>query len=139
MTDIKSVKEVLNLDNLSIPSFQRPYKWGTKSVIELLEDIEIDIISAERNKDFKYRIGTIILYKNSNDSKKEIIDGQQRLITLSLIYYFLDKSAQNTCKLLNESLTSEITKYNLYYNFQAIKEWFSLKDNNFKEKFFKCI
>ena len=70
MTDIKSVKEVLNLDNLSIPSFQRPYKWGTKSVIELLEDIEIAIISAERNKDFKYRFGTIILYKNSNDSKK---------------------------------------------------------------------
>ena len=53
MTDVKSVEEVLNLDNLSIPSFQRPYKWGTKSVIELLEDIEIAIISAERNKDFK--------------------------------------------------------------------------------------
>lgn len=65
MTDIKSVIEFLNLDNLSIPSFQRPYKWGTKSVIELLEDIEIAIISAERNKDFKYRIGTIILY-NAN-------------------------------------------------------------------------
>jgi uncharacterized protein with ParB-like and HNH nuclease domain len=38
---IIKVKELLTNDNLKIPSYQRPYKWTTKNVNQLIDDILI--------------------------------------------------------------------------------------------------
>ena len=58
--------ELLNMD-LDIPVYQRPYKWDTQNINDLLNDINNAIKDAERYGDsFKYRIGTIIMHKNAN-------------------------------------------------------------------------
>ena len=66
-----------------IPLLQRNYKWdvseGTVNAKKLLDDI----IVAKRNQKNEYTIGMITLYQNKNIV--QVIDGQQRLITLSLI------------------------------------------------------
>ena len=66
-----------------IPLLQRNYKWdvseGTVNAKKLLDDI----IVAKRNPENEYTIGMITLYQNKNIV--QVIDGQQRLITLSLI------------------------------------------------------
>lgn len=66
-----------------IPLLQRNYKWdvseGTVNAKKLLDDI----IVAKRNQENEYTIGMITLYQNKNIV--QVIDGQQRLITLSLI------------------------------------------------------
>ena len=44
----KSVFELITMDNLAIPDYQRPYKWNTKNVEELLTDISLAIWPAIR-------------------------------------------------------------------------------------------
>jgi len=66
--------------NMVIPNYQRPYKWIAKNVIQLLDDI-LDAKNANKET---YRIGTLILHR-INESTYNIVDGQQRTITLSML------------------------------------------------------
>ena len=88
---IVSVKELLS-KNITIPDYQRPYKWTRRNVIELLDDIQKAIADSQKKNNFKYRVGTVILFKNT-EGQYEVVDGQQRLITLSLICYALQCSS----------------------------------------------
>ena len=70
--------EICSVDSLPfndfvIPPYQRPYKWTAKNVNQLISDI---LAFKERKQ---YRLGTLVLH---ND---EIVDGQQRIITLALL------------------------------------------------------
>ena len=71
---IKSVGEI-PFDQLTIPPYQRPYKWTAKNVNQLITDI---ITFCSKNTK-QYRLGTLVLHNN------EIVDGQQRIVTLALI------------------------------------------------------
>ena len=73
-----------------IPSFQRPYTWEEKHCIRLIDDI-IDVARSSRPNHF---IGTILYRKpiiESGTSIRDIIDGQQRLTTISILFYAIDK------------------------------------------------
>ena len=48
--------------NLVIPNYQRPYKWMDKNIVELLLDIQKSMEESRKYANFKYRIGTVILY-----------------------------------------------------------------------------
>ena len=73
------------IDNvtLTIPEYQRPYKWTARNAIQLLDDI----IEAMNNNKEVYRVGTLILHKEQDCYN--IVDGQQRTITFSLLLYAL--------------------------------------------------
>lgn len=131
--DILSVEKLLGMD-LHIPSYQRPYKWGNQNVEDLLFDITNAISDAERHRDnFKYRVGTIILHKSEERVKAyDIVDGQQRIISLILIKKYLDEAFD--CSLLNESFPNKITQSNINKNYHFIRDWFALKDDAFKMK-----
>lgn len=78
------------IDNvrLSIPEYQRPYKWTARNSIQLLDDI----IEAKNNNKEVYRVGTLILHKDKDKKGQDrynIVDGQQRTITFSLLLYAL--------------------------------------------------
>jgi hypothetical protein len=66
--------------NLVIPNYQRPYKWTAKNAIQLLDDI----IDAKNENKETYRVGTLILHQEG-ESTYNIVDGQQRTITFSLL------------------------------------------------------
>lgn len=97
---------VLNLDALSsddnrhfplrIPPYQRPYAWGERQVRQLLHDLREAYRDPERKKQ-PYLMGTLILHKTDgeeNSAGSEIVDGQQRLITLSLLLISLNTNQQ---------------------------------------------
>lgn len=63
----------IDFDKLVVPPYQRPYKWTAKNVNQLISDI----ITFQNKR--QYRLGTLVLHNN------EIVDGQQRIITLFLI------------------------------------------------------
>lgn len=74
-----------------IPIYQRNYDWGTKECKQLLDDILRAGIEKNINAHF---IGSIVftkddLYTTSDINELMIIDGQQRLTTLTLIYIVL--------------------------------------------------
>lgn len=63
---------------LTIPNYQRPYKWTAKNANQLLQDIQ-EAMSANREI---YRVGTLILHHDNE--QYAIVDGQQRCITFPL-------------------------------------------------------
>lgn len=71
---IITIKELLSIKNLNIPSYQRPYKWTPKNIADLLEDINTAIQDAKKHKNFKYRIGTIIIHEDKREKKQNIVD-----------------------------------------------------------------
>ena len=75
--------EDLEYDRFTIPSYQRPYKWSVKNVNQLIDDI----ITFCGQGTQEYRLGTLVLHKSSKEpcSEMNIVDGQQRSITLLLL------------------------------------------------------
>ena len=76
---IRSTHDILS-QSLLIPGYQRPYRWTTANVCQLLDDIKCSQVEGK----LEYRIGTIILYHNEQ-GQLEIVDGQQRLTTILLL------------------------------------------------------
>ena len=119
---ILKIDDVFKL-NLSIPDYQRPYKWTIKHVQQLLDDL----LTHFRNQQQVYRIGTVVIHKYNEENKEtqkieeklDIVDGQQRLITLSLLLHSL--GGKN--KLLEKKLTHSISKNNVIENYQCIKNY----------------
>jgi len=129
--DIISVNALLER-NLIIPEYQRPYKWTIKNVSDLLDDISIAIKEKEKFNDFKYRIGTVILYEKKageNRCEYEIVDGQQRIITLLLLKIVLEKDTRFECSLLHSNFKSKESQKNINTNYLFIKDWFYKDDD----------
>ncbi|WP_311276895.1 DUF262 domain-containing HNH endonuclease family protein [Methylobacterium sp. WCS2018Hpa-22] len=65
-----------------IPSYQRPYAWEVDQASELLDDL-CDF--CENSNDDGYFLGSIVLIKSEGIPCSEVIDGQQRLTTLTIL------------------------------------------------------
>lgn len=65
-----------------IPDYQRPYAWGKEQVGQLLDDL---VEALERDSGEPYFLGSVVLVKRKGESLAEIIDGQQRLTTLTIL------------------------------------------------------
>lgn len=81
-----TINELLNLnkDKYIIPIYQRNYAWGDDEISLLIQDLWN---AYEKNKN-NYYIGSLVIYKREN-GYLEVIDGQQRLTTLTLIMHYL--------------------------------------------------
>ena len=83
----------------SIPTYQRPYAWTTEETEELLDDV---LAFADRDPDRDaaqvhalppYFLGSVVLIKAPNDPRADVVDGQQRLTTLSVLFAALRELA----------------------------------------------
>ncbi len=123
---ILTVKELLSDRSLAIPLYQRPYKWTGKNVNQLFNDI------ATHKDKSSYRLGTIVFHQE--EDRKNIVDGQQRTITLLLAVRALstlrkDKLDRKDLKehlsllerdMISPSFKSEISKANIHSNYLEI-------------------
>ncbi|MBC6443297.1 MAG: DUF262 domain-containing protein [Rhodobacteraceae bacterium] len=66
----------------SIPAYQRPYAWETPHVEDLLADLR----EAMTSSDEFYFLGSIVLVKQPDKPEADVIDGQQRLTTLAILF-----------------------------------------------------
>lgn len=103
--------------SLRIPEYQRPYKWTAKNVNQLLDDI----MYAQNNNKEVYRVGTLILHKtyDGNDNViYDIVDGQQRTITFSLL---LSAFGETEISFLSQELgANPFSQFNVINNFRAL-------------------
>ncbi|GAB3489493.1 DUF262 domain-containing protein [Amycolatopsis cihanbeyliensis] len=72
--------------DFQIPEYQRPYAWETEQTLQLLDDL---IEALDRNRDEPYFLGSIVLVKDPDAPAAQVIDGQQRLTTLTILYAVL--------------------------------------------------
>jgi len=92
----RTIWDIFNNRRYSIDSYQREYKWQTKQVAELLDDLTGKFLEHYDEKHDRtavakyghYFLGSIILSLKNGESY--IIDGQQRLTTLSLLLIHLN-------------------------------------------------
>ena len=120
--EIISIRDLVLKPNLYIPKYQRAYKWTIKNVNQLIDDILLFQTKSA------YRLGTIVLHKESD--KLNIVDGQQRTITLFLIltaiknYQFSDPNIKKITDAItiesSLSFNSPISNHNIRNNYQEI-------------------
>ena len=67
----------------NIPSYQRPYSWTSQEAGILFDDL-YDFYKNE-DKEENYFLGSIVLIKKDDFPKSDVIDGQQRLTTLTIL------------------------------------------------------
>ncbi len=79
----KNIREILEKDNYIIPRYQRNYAWGKAEISQLIKDID-EFFPKENNEKKSYYLGSLVCFKRDVDSF-ELIDGQQRHTTLTLI------------------------------------------------------
>lgn len=152
----------LIVSNLIIPDYQRAYVWDTERVKMLLEDLDEQInktntsdkrlykfllgnlrlctrIKNNQNVD-KYLLGSLILCEGKDKNNKkvlEVVDGQQRLVTLALILRVLFNDSDSGNFLSKSEFTHSESKKHIKENYDFIKSWFEArpdKCNKFKEK-----
>lgn len=123
---IISIRELLADSSLTIPQYQRPYKWTGKNINQLFSDI------ATHKDKSSYRLGTIVFHQEG--ARKNIVDGQQRTITLLLAVRALIALKRNGLDrkdlkehltalekvMVNPSFTSAISKANIHNNYLEI-------------------
>lgn len=127
--------------NFTVPSYQRGYRWQDEVKI-LLDDIN------EVPEGANYCLQPIVV-KKTDDNKFELIDGQQRLTTLFLIYKYMmslqlpfslnysieyeirtnSKIVLNGISVDDSSNAKDIDEYFIQEAYNTINEWFNLQQN----------
>lgn len=131
--EIKKISELLE-QKLEIPHYQRPYRWTENNVHLLLNDI---LLSWKQGKK-SYRIGSVILNEDKELKTFHIVDGQQRITTILLLF-----------KALNTGLFADLLE-NLNYNhsdsiiaiknnYKSIQIWISENINSEKNEYLTYI
>ena len=100
-----SLEELLNLskDQLVIPSYQRPYEWKSKEVQVLLSDLKKSHISKVPPEQY-ILLGSVMLFQQSKGDPLQVVDGQQRLSTMMLIYSVLFRCLKEAGELSKKEL-----------------------------------
>lgn len=84
--------ELLQSNNTKfvVPMFQRNYSWDTKTVGELWNDLrenyEIVRDNPEKREEGQYLLGSIVLVRGESPTEVLVVDGQQRLATLTILF-----------------------------------------------------
>ncbi|MDR2423975.1 MAG: DUF262 domain-containing HNH endonuclease family protein [Prevotellaceae bacterium] len=127
-----------NRTQFVIPVYQRNYDWNNAQCKRLLEDI---LEAGSNENQVSHFIGSIVFvhddtYTTARVRELIIIDGQQRLTSITLIYmaiYWLAKKSNN------ESLASEILETYLINKFAAEEERLKLRPTENNDKALKYL
>ncbi len=95
-----SVDDLLNKD-LCVPYYQRPYSWTPETALQLVSDI-IGAFS-ESKKNIPYVLGAVILH--CHDKVFDVVDGQQRLLTLTMILRILNPGSADSAASFSDGKT----------------------------------
>lgn len=91
-----------------IPAYQRPYSWDDEQVGQLLDDLVGAIDSDDPATNTPYFLGSIVLIKHPDKREADVVDGQQRLTTLTIMFAVLrDLAAKDRSKKVHKYICQE--------------------------------
>lgn len=138
-TSINASMERLCLNDLlekalCIPEYQRYYTWKETHVFDLLKDIF--------DRKTPYLMGTVILHLHDNEHGQQImdiVDGQQRLVTLAILLWELVGNGHMEKSSLMESKFSEGSARVIRHNRSVIQDFLKGKAEDQKDDFKKRL
>lgn len=100
---LKGIGHLLSEGKLAVPEYQRSYSWEQENVVDYFRDV----YSAFQAKEAEYFLGSVVLTMRA-DKRLEVVDGQQRLATASLLIaavcrYLLDRNEGKRSEILSEN------------------------------------
>jgi hypothetical protein len=84
-TSVEGIGHLLSDRLLAIPDYQRAYSWDAEEVTELWGDLEGAMASGTG----EYFLGSVVTTKSEGIPRNQVIDGQQRFATVSILYAVL--------------------------------------------------
>lgn len=82
-SDLKTIGQLLKTDfRYKVPLHQRNFSWTLEEVEQLWDDI----LAAMRDSKAEYFLGTAVVQENKERKSRTIIDGQQRLACLTMLF-----------------------------------------------------
>lgn len=110
-----------------IPEYQRPYSWDKEQCLELIDDLK----QSFQNEENGYFLGNIVVAGSLDESSQlEVIDGQQRLTTLTILMRVLLSFDKDNLKLKN-SIWELNDRTNAIIEPRLITKVFSGKDSKY--------
>lgn len=93
-----SISKLLKEQKFFIDYFQREYRWQEKHIKQLVEDLTTTFVKSYKDGDKRsevanyqnYYLGPVVFSVNSETGKKSIIDGQQRITSITLLLIYLN-------------------------------------------------
>ena len=70
---------------LALDSYQRGFVWGPDKLMQLASDLAE--FAEQADNTLPYYMGVVLLHRDPHQSRRFIIDGQQRVTALSLLYH----------------------------------------------------
>lgn len=125
MKSVAKIMDIIENEYTYIPLLQRNYKWSMECASELAEDLWDSYI---KDKDKPYQLNMITIYNNTKEDSLQILDGQQRLITLKLFLAFLERKSIN----LNYAFERDF-KIDERNGRRHFIDYYLKKDDTFKE------
>ena len=117
---------------LAVPFYQRSYAWEDKHVLDLFSDIQ----TAIHNNENEYFLGTIVTTK-CNTLMPEVVDGQQRLATVTILLSAIRDYFANNNTPDNLIRVAGITSKYLYsQDMVTLEKYSKLKLNDADNEFF---
>lgn len=176
---LEPVSDLLNR-NFFIRSYQRGYRWDEDQVNDLLNDFREFIDQPYKTEEEFYCLQPIVVKRLSNNEKEklsrfnfneeivyEVIDGQQRITTITIILNYLKERLKDEIKLNslpsityevrekskeiltnfnhfillenNEELDNNIDFYHMKIVYNTISEWFSKVEEKYPLLFLKLL
>lgn len=123
--DDRTIRDILSKQKFTIDYFQREYLWEKKHIEQLLADLESSFLASysdiherpEVENYASYYLGPVVM--SSKDGNKSIIDGQQRLTSLTLLLIYLNN--------LQKGHTEKVDVVELIYSEKFGKKSFNMQ------------
>lgn len=91
-------KLLLKYPSLDVPNYQRTFKWPEEHITNLFQDILNGLDFSGKGEDRGHFLGSIVVCKDETTKKLDLVDGQQRLTTLTIMLWSLAKLADDSTK-----------------------------------------
>lgn len=93
-----SISKLLKEQKFFIDYFQREYRWKDKHINQMIEDLTSTFLKSYKENDKRsevgnyqnYYLGPVVFSENPENGKKSIIDGQQRITSITLLLIYLN-------------------------------------------------
>jgi len=84
---------------LSLDSYQRPFVWTETKINQMIGDLHTYLTERQQDATLDYYMGTVLLHRDDKAQRYFIIDGQQRLTSLCVLYHVVIGKLPPKCDL----------------------------------------